>query len=272
MTGRGFTLQDLAAALRAGTARRCRLRITRRRHARPAPAPAQLGFLANPALPQAAGRHRAPAPWCCARRMPTIARCPAWSPRIPTPPSRGSPRCSSDARRRRRASTRARWSTPSARVAAGASIGPLVLRRRALRASARGAVLGPGCVHRRGLRGRRGLRTASRASPWSRACAWAGACACIRARCSAPKASAWRWTPGRWLKVPQLGGVLDRRRLRDRRQHHHRPRRDRGHRARGGRAPRQPDPGRPQRPHRRAHRHGRLRRRRRFRPGSAATA
>ena len=34
----------------------------------------------------------------------------------------------------------------------------------------------------------------SHGSRWSSACASASACWCIRARCSAPMASAWRWT------------------------------------------------------------------------------
>ena len=173
-------------------------------------------------------------------------------------------------------------SRPASRVAAASTARRASIRRRAVDA---GAIVEAGAVVARGRAHRRrhacsdaGARVGERHAPVPGASrSMARATSARAASCTAGAvigADGFGFAPleGRWVKIPQIGRVVHRRRRRDRRQHDDRPRHDGRHRDRGRRQARQPDPDRPQLPHRRAHRHRRLRRHRRQRARSAAIA
>ena len=94
----------------------------------------------------------------------------------------------------------------SASVDPTAHIGPFVSIGARSRVEA-GADRRPGLRHRRGLRRRRRHASSSRASRSSRACAWGNACVVHPGAVLGADGFGLAMDAGRWLKVPQLGGV-----------------------------------------------------------------
>ena len=96
---------------------------------------------------------------------------------------------------------------PTRRIAADASIAAVREHRPAF-ARRRGRVIGPGCVIGEDCVIGAGSELMARVTLVTRVRLGRTRAASIPARCSARTASAWRWMHGRWIKVPQLGGVV----------------------------------------------------------------
>ena len=168
----------------------------------------QLAFLANPRYRSQLADSQASASSCCAQEDAAAAPRTAL---IATDPYTTFAKIAAlfepATRARSRASTPAPWSIPAPASPPAPSIGPFVVIGAGSRIGD-GCVIGAGLRDRRGLRRRRRQRTRSRASPWSTRVRLGQRVRIHPGAVLGADGFGLAMDAGRWIKVPQLGGVV----------------------------------------------------------------